>query len=178
MDDMLCKKCGMTFDSRAVYGYACPHGSNCGPIEPRTELWLDPMPRVDVSLPPPVGYVTREEYDRLRDELAEARRPVAMPQAWLDVIAERERQVSVEGWTPEHDDTHANGEMARAAGCYALTAALRDADRASPWWPSLWPWAASWWKPTNRRRDLVKAGALVLAELERLDRADSKRVEG
>ncbi|MFF6751834.1 hypothetical protein ACET5A_31145, partial [Pseudomonas aeruginosa] len=43
-----------------------------------------------------------------------------MPQAWLDVQAERLRQVEAEGWTPEHDDAHSHGQMARAAACYAL----------------------------------------------------------
>ncbi|MCV6455902.1 hypothetical protein OFD65_32440, partial [Pseudomonas aeruginosa] len=28
----------------------------------------------------------------------------SVPQAWLDVQAERRRQITAEGWTPEHDD--------------------------------------------------------------------------
>jgi hypothetical protein len=36
--------------------------------------------------------------------------------------------------------------------------------------PDGWPWAPELWKPANARRDLVKAGALILAEIERLDR--------
>lgn len=41
---------------------------------------------------------------------------------------------------------------------------------------SLWPhsWASCWFKPTNRRRDLVKAAALLIAEIDRLDRADDE----
>jgi hypothetical protein len=39
-----------------------------------------------------------------------------------DVLAERQRQISEEGWTPEHDDQHDGGEMAAAAGTYALGA--------------------------------------------------------
>ncbi|MCT7342167.1 hypothetical protein N5K55_20610 [Pseudomonas aeruginosa] len=35
-----------------------------------------------------------------------------VPQAWLDVQAERRRQVEAEGWTPEHDDKHSHGQMA------------------------------------------------------------------
>ncbi|MEB3421767.1 hypothetical protein VK682_24660 [Salipiger manganoxidans] len=38
-------------------------------------------------------------------------------------------------------------------------------------WLQLWPWDRKWWKPTTPRRDLVKAGALIVAEIERLDRA-------
>lgn len=83
-----------------------------------------------------------------------------------DVLAERRRQIEAEGWTPEHDDEHGAGEMAAAAACYALNAAGCGCEVARNW-----PWDGSWWKPTTSRRDLVKAGALILAEIERLDRA-------
>lgn len=97
-----------------------------------------------------------------------------VPQAWLDVQAERRRQIEAEGWTPEHDDEHADGQMAQAAGCYALHAGGIGTD-----WPDgrqngaalFWPWDRDSWKPTTPRRDLVKACALALAEIERLDRA-------
>tara|TARA_R110002049_G_scaffold73666_16_gene190280 strand:- start:774 stop:1604 length:831 start_codon:yes stop_codon:yes gene_type:complete len=85
-----------------------------------------------------------------------------------DVLAERQRQIDAEGWTPEHDDEHGAGEMAAAAGCYAFHAALGGWPDLSPY---LWPWDKAWWKPTTPRRNLVKAGALILAEIERLDRA-------
>jgi hypothetical protein len=98
--------------------------------------------------------------------------------AMWDIRAERQRQVDDEGWTAAHDDTHTAGEMAQAAAAYALKARSDEAHaraleiksaRAEPF---LWPatWSVSWWKPTNRRRDLVKAGALIVAEIERLDR--------
>lgn len=97
-----------------------------------------------------------------------------VPQAWLDVQAERRRQVEAEGWTPEHDDEHADGQMAQAAGCYALHAGGIGTD----WLDGhqngaalFWPWDKDSWKPTTPRRDLVKACALALAEIERLDRA-------
>ncbi|PKR54432.1 hypothetical protein [Thalassospira marina] len=92
--------------------------------------------------------------------------------AFRDVLAERNRQVSVEGWAPEHDDAHDQGEIAIAAACYAAPhTGDEDTPRASMlrWWP----WTSSWWKPSSRRRDLVKAGALILAEIERLDRAEA-----
>ncbi|EJH1054477.1 hypothetical protein NCL57_004424 [Salmonella enterica] len=44
--------------------------------------------------------------------------------AVCDVIAERYRQQSVEGWTSEHDDEHSDGELALAASCYAENFAL------------------------------------------------------
>lgn len=84
-----------------------------------------------------------------------------------DVLAERRRQVEAEGWTPEHDDKHVPGSLTSAAGCYAMyTLAYPAGDP-----PPAWPWDATWWKPSNNRRNLEKAGALILAEIERLDRA-------
>ncbi|MFW4930954.1 hypothetical protein ACOAOU_05340 [Pseudomonas aeruginosa] len=95
-----------------------------------------------------------------------------VPQAWLDVQAERRRQITAEGWTPDHDDAHSHGEMARAAACYALAGSSAPNDGTAALLVSLaWPWDEQWWKPTTTRRDLVKACALGLAEIERLDRA-------
>lgn len=94
--------------------------------------------------------------------------------AWRDVLAERQRQVSVECWTPGHDDDeHRRGELALAAAAYCvhgLDWPVRGSD--------LWPWTSGWWKPKNRRRDLVRAAALLLAEIERLDRAEIARRGG
>jgi len=83
---------------------------------------------------------------------------------YWDVLNERLRQISQEGWTPEHDDAHTGGELALAGAYYANVTA-----RATP--TTEWPWDLSWYKPTNKRRDLVKAAALIIAEIERLDRA-------
>lgn len=85
--------------------------------------------------------------------------------AALDVLAERRRQVTEEAFAPEHDDQWINGELAMAACCYAWPG-RRDRDPFP--WP--WPWAAKWWKPWGYRRNLVRAAALLLAEIERLDR--------
>ncbi|WP_241252282.1 ead/Ea22-like family protein [Citrobacter freundii] len=95
--------------------------------------------------------------------------------AILDVIAERQRQQSVEGWTPEHDDEHCNGELAMAAVCYINETGTVNRNGGKPWG---WPWDASWWKPKTRRRNLVKAVALILAEIERIDRAAGIGVKG
>ncbi len=96
----------------------------------------------------------------------------SVPQAWLDVQAERRRQVEAEGWTPQHDDEHADGQLARAAACYALAGSSAPNDGTAALLVSLaWPWDEQWWKPSTARRDMVKACALGLAEIERLDRA-------
>lgn len=111
----------------------------------------------------------------LRDMLAAAP-GMEVPQAWLDVQAERRRQVTAEGWTPEHDDAHSHGQMARAAACYALAGSSAPNDGTAALLVSLaWPWDEQWWKPSTARRDMVKACALALAEIERLDRAAMRR---
>lgn len=105
--------------------------------------------------------------------------PDTTPQtrAVLDVLRERFRQISQEGWTPEHDDTHIGGELAVAAAAYASEAAAMDDERDPENPPDYWPWDASWWKSTDRRSDLIKAGALIIAEIERSDRAEAKAVD-
>lgn len=92
-----------------------------------------------------------------------------------DVLTERQRQVTAEGWTPEHDDGHGAGELALAASCYAAISSTKLNGVPSlyedDYPPPNWPWHSEWWKPADARRMLVKAGALILAEIERLDRA-------
>ncbi|HGP4137748.1 TPA: ead/Ea22-like family protein [Enterobacter roggenkampii] len=109
---------------------------------------------------------------------------LAFNPALLDVIAERQWQSSVEGWTPKHDDKHDNNELAFAASCYAFHSAAASwdfEDDGTPYdihpAPKNWPWSPEWWKPTNPRRDLVKAVALILAEIERIDRAAAGKGE-
>ncbi|EJN1406557.1 hypothetical protein ABGA09_003802 [Pseudomonas aeruginosa] len=87
-----------------------------------------------------------------------------MPQAWLDVQAERRRQITAEGWTPEHDDLYCAAELPRASAAYILNGANDEA-------PAIWPFSAKWWKPRDARANYVRAAALILAEIERLDRA-------
>lgn len=92
------------------------------------------------------------------------------------IAAERRRQMEAEGWTPEHDDEHDLCELLAAARAY-LTAAVWavlpvPAFDAKSYPPSTWPWHASWWKPSEDPiRNLIKAGALIAAEIDRLQRA-------
>ena len=55
-------------------------------------------------------------------------------------------------------------ELPRAAAAYVLNGANDEA-------PYIWPWAKSWWKPRDARANYVRAAALLLAEIERIDRA-------
>ncbi|MFG6654957.1 hypothetical protein ACG0Z5_10855 [Scandinavium sp. M-37] len=88
--------------------------------------------------------------------------------AQRDVIAERQRQIGAEGWTPERDDSYRSGELVLAACCYAEYSGVRGVGDS----PVKWPWGDEWWKPQGKRRNLVKAAALLLAEIERLDRRE------
>lgn len=104
--------------------------------------------------------------------------PDALTDAARDVLAERQRQISVEGWAPEHDDEHVNCSLAVAAACYALNSTPFYRGGQMTRERGLWGqtgWSDEWWKPSSQRRDLVKAGALILAEIERRDRADPKQ---
>lgn len=104
----------------------------------------------------------RAIHDGLRSLAAAPGKEV--PQAWLDVQAERRRQITAEGWTPDHDDLYCAAELPRAAAAYILSGANDEA-------PAIWPFSAKWWKPRDARANYMRAGALILAEIERLDRA-------
>lgn len=93
------------------------------------------------------------------------------------IAAERQRQMDVEGWTPEHDDEHQDGSLVGAAMAYI---AQVHGYKLSGWaeflskekWIAHWPtsWHRDWYKPKDKRADLVRAGALIAAEIDRLDR--------
>ena len=89
------------------------------------------------------------------------------------ITEERQRQIEVEGWTKEHDAEHKNGELAKAAICYADPNVYCHQENRiirhripNHFWPKQWD--IHWFKPTDRIRDLVKAGALIAAEIDRL----------
>ena len=77
------------------------------------------------------------------------------------------------------------GGLARAAATYVMAAAWPAAARhaAADSYTNdkvfetpgkikrLWPWAITLFKPTTPRRNLIKAGAMIIAEIGRIDRA-------
>ena len=91
------------------------------------------------------------------------------------IAAERVRQVKQEGWTAPHDDRHRGGELAQAAQAYLFAVRWSLVEKGvglSPIPFALWPWERKWWKPSEEPvRNLVKAGALIAAEIDRLQRA-------
>ncbi|MFJ5984269.1 hypothetical protein [Lentzea sp. NPDC092896] len=105
------------------------------------------------------------------------------------IAAERARQIREEGHTPEHDAGHAGEDLAIAACCYALPTTMRKFKRDAPLnpyehldpadlarvVPVLWPWTYEAWKPSDDRvRELAKAGALIAAEIDRLQPAPAE----
>lgn len=95
----------------------------------------------------------------------------------IELIAEeRQRQIEKEGWSETHDDKHTNESLAYAAACYAIPNSGRNIFAGQGGLSNvirvLWNWDFTWWKPTpeNRIRELQKAGALVAAEIDRLQR--------
>ena len=90
---------------------------------------------------------------------------------FADIRAERDRQINTEGWDESHDDDHKDGEMAIAAGLYALNTGAVSSNAFSASLKRFWPWDWKWWKPKDPERDLIRAGALIAAELERLRRS-------
>lgn len=88
----------------------------------------------------------------------------------IELIAEeRKRQIEKEGWTAKHDAEHKCGQLARAAAAYAIAELYRQTIAEEP--NHLWPFESEWWKPTpnDRIRELQKAGALIAAEIDRIN---------
>lgn len=89
------------------------------------------------------------------------------------IVEERQRQIEVEGWSSEHDATHKYGELANAAATYAMTeeaAEIINSQIPELLQAVIWPFKKKCYKPTpqNRIRQLQKAGALIAAEIDRL----------
>lgn len=117
-----------------------------------------------------------EEIDSLKAQLTE------YTKAALDVLGERNRQIEQEHYSIEHDDSYQNNELPRAAASYVnnvvsrgwvFNSAYGPKAYQSEEVPDFWPWSDEHWKPKNPRRDLVKAAALIIAEIDRMDRSSA-----
>jgi hypothetical protein len=101
------------------------------------------------------------------------------------IAAERKRQIEAEGWSIAHDsEFHQYGELAMAGACYALNDHLYPLGQTTEnkfgvhmtiERKTFWPFAKKWWKPAlttnpgDRIKELTKAGALIAAEIDRLN---------
>ena len=127
-------------------------------------------PEVDAT---PVGtnLFTATQAEAMVRHMAEG---MPLSTAISDIANERQRQIDLLGWTPEHDDMHdRDNALSRAAACYAVA----GLGGSGPFWVThlqvpqqIWPYRWEW-KPKDRRTNLVRAAALIVAEIERLDRA-------
>ncbi len=90
------------------------------------------------------------------------------------ITKERARQMSVEGWTPKHDDEHNEFQIARAAVAYAVRTINGPCEDVPAWWP----WDDAYFKPSTAIRNLTKAGALIAAEIDRLQRERQRNTTG
>lgn len=85
---------------------------------------------------------------------------------------ERRRQIEEKGYTPDHDAQYVKGELHEAALCYFIVGlrVLYSGIRAGT--PQSWPFAPIYWRPSpDPLRNFEKAGALHLADADRLERA-------
>ncbi|EPM7983462.1 hypothetical protein ACTQ89_003329 [Klebsiella pneumoniae] len=117
------------------------------------------------------GYAAMLSLNRKDCEHADPRRQIMLYRheqpardscAIADVIAERQRQQSVKGFSAEQDDTYVGFQLSAAAICYI------EPMEAENYWPA--DWYDDSFKPTDTRRNLIKAAALIIAEIERIDR--------
>ena len=94
------------------------------------------------------------------------------------IAAERQRQIHEEGWTPEHDARHRGFELSRAARVYAIEAqrvarqgpcfTLTEWEAREYGWPEGWEFKGGGASPGDAIHHLVRAGALIAAEIDRL----------
>lgn len=161
--------------------YTAPPAPAAVPVDGITADWV-------------IGYLYSDTPDHVitavRDAFAEhaalATHPQPAAAVKSDGVAaiaqERTRQVVTEAMTAQGDAGYRRGQLAYAALAYLQLSAmeLRDGGRAhiataSP--PACWPWDASWWKPRDVRRDLVRAGALIAAQLDAIDQQAKPEVQ-
>ena len=117
-----------------------------------------------------------EAFSDIGDKLkSEVKRIVGqnMTRAASEILAERKRQIESKGYKPEYDDNLNEMELSRAAAAYAVSESCALEDN---WYivGKLWPFQPSEYKQKSRRQNLVRAGALIIAEIERLDRLATK----
>jgi hypothetical protein len=96
-----------------------------------------------------------------------------------DVSTERLRQIEEEGYGSSNDDSYPGGELAAAGASYGMHAAWNLAPTnvgkdplGIPLW---WPFDVVHWKPSDPRKNLVKAAALIIAEIDKIDRKEAQR---
>lgn len=174
--------------------YITPNGANF--IHDALEGWpralkeiekLDMQLRIKLDEEYPeetVGYIVQQLLEEQR-KLTCSGYPAM--QVSKEILTERFRQIGEEKFSAQVDNQYTEDELARAAAVYALPENIRhylikyQIGASDPknitdnLRNTLWPWSERYWKPSpdNRRRELIKAAALIIAEIERLDRKEA-----
>jgi hypothetical protein len=152
----VCNECGWTTVSYPPRGLCCS-------VEPHKNYSMTSVVVEAAHEEPPY----REPEEDLYRECPQAGEDTERPDEFdgIDLIAaERMRQIEMEGWTPEHDDQHDASELVRAAIAYLTSDIAESVD-------FFWPWEGHEFKRgPDRTRELVKAGGLIAAEIDRLSR--------
>lgn len=104
------------------------------------------------------------------------------------IAEERKRQIEVEGYTKQHDSNHKASEFVYAAIAYTEAAKVgvicqeigntneNDIMRKKFGMGLYFPWGQTNFKPTTNIRDLVKAGALIAAAIDRMQAQKGEEV--
>ena len=126
----------------------------------------------------------QEKYEELREKYDQLLKSKDVKSGIELIAEERKRQIEFEGYTPQHDFEHTASEMISAAQAYLHSADLHilseSFDPSDSWhktnepfyWNEVkkyWPWDEKSFKPTTTLRDLVKAGAVIAAVIDRLN---------
>lgn len=89
------------------------------------------------------------------------------------IVAERREQMDLHGYDPTNDDSYTGGELMMAANAYLLAALFPNSNPSTA--SVVWPWDDEAFKPAeDPRKNLMKAGALIAAELDRLYRKEHR----
>lgn len=90
------------------------------------------------------------------------------------IADERLAHVQRDGWTSSHDDAHIDHELLWAAQCYIIEVLDPGAAPHTGFWPENWVWQPE----EDAIHNLVKAGSLIAAEIDRIKRRETSGTTG
>jgi len=105
------------------------------------------------------------EVTRLQELLTKSSTKLILTKVAGEIVVERAWQID-EGLTSRQEDALEDGELSGAAGFYAMYAF----NKKGSWAPEQWPWGIKDWETKPVRKILITAAALIIAEIERMDR--------
>lgn len=96
--------------------------------------------------------------------------------AFRALCQERLDQVERHGFSAAHDDMHRDSAIAQGALAYLLAGMAPDCrlpDTLAETAANIWPWGAHTFRPGATEECFIKAAAMLLAEVDRIHRADA-----